>query len=105
EYINFPTNNNSSLTSTVPSTNNESNSTGSSDLNFQKNIQSIGRDFAPIFFILAIIFVLILLGLINILHNHYLFPSNNNNNRFHSGRCNNNAIYSQLTSENNFDLN
>ncbi|CAF2887415.1 unnamed protein product [Rotaria sp. Silwood2] len=92
------------LTSTVPSTNNESNSNGSSDLNFQKNIQSIGRDFAPIFFILAIIFVLILLGLINILHNHYLFPSNNNN-RFHSGRCNNNAIYSQLTSENNFDLN
>ncbi|CAF3855672.1 unnamed protein product [Rotaria sp. Silwood1] len=103
--INLPTNDNPTLIPTIPSINKESTKTESSDLNFQTDTNSVGRDFAPIFFILAIIFVLILLGFINILHNHYLYPRNNNNNLFHSGRRNNNSVYSQLTSTNDFDLN
>ncbi|CAF1026064.1 unnamed protein product [Rotaria sordida] len=106
EVINLPMNNDPSLTSTVPSTDNESNS-GWTDLSSQIYTKSIVRDFAPIFFILATIFALILLGLINILHNHYLFQknNNNNNNRFHTGRRNHNAVYSQLITTNEFDLN
>ena len=58
--------------------------------------KSIGRDFAPIFFVLGIIFVLILLGTISTLYNHRLSQKNNNRT--------NNTIYSQLTTANDFDL-
>jgi hypothetical protein len=75
----------------------------SSDLNSQEYTKSIGRDFAPIFFILAILFALILLGFISTLYNHRLFRKNND--IFHTGRRNNNSVYSQLTSTNEFDLN
>jgi hypothetical protein len=58
--------------------------------------KSIGRDFAPIFFVLGIIFALILLGVISTLYNHRLSQKNNNRN--------NNTVYSQLTTANEFDL-
>jgi hypothetical protein len=65
--------------------------------------KSIGRDFAPIFFILAILFALVLLGFISTLYNHRLYQKNTNPST--SGRRNHNSVYSQLTSANEFDLN
>lgn len=66
-------------------------------INVQESTKSIGRDFAPIFFILATIFALILLGSISTLYNHRFYQKNNN-------RRNNNSVYSPLTSPNEFDL-
>ncbi len=65
----------------------------------QDNIKSIGRDFAPIFFILAILFALILLGFISTIYNRRdsIFRR--------SHRRHTNSVYSQLTSANEFDLN
>jgi hypothetical protein len=70
-----------------------------SALDDQDNRKSIGRDFAPIFFILAILFALLLLAFINTVYTH--------RNRIfrHSPRRNTNSVYSQLTSANEFDLN
>lgn len=69
-----------------------------SNINIQESTKSIGRDFAPIFFILATFFALILLGFISTLYNHRFYQKNNNR------RNNNNSIYSPLTSANEFDL-
>ncbi len=70
----------------------------SSDGQSQNDIKSIGRDFAPMFYILAIIFALILLGFISTIYNHRgaLFRR--------SQRRNTNSVYSQLTSANEFNL-
>jgi hypothetical protein len=89
--------------STSVTTNDDQSFTDSSDFNSQESPKSIGRDFAPIFFILAILFALILLGFITTLYNHRLYQKNNNTSQ--TGRRNNNSVYSQLTSENEFDLN
>ncbi|CAF0718155.1 unnamed protein product [Adineta steineri] len=61
--------------------------------------KSVGRDFAPIFFILTIIFSLIILGFISTIYNHRgsIFRR--------SHRRTPNSVYSQLTSANDFDLN
>jgi hypothetical protein len=75
-----------------------------SQLDSQENIKSIGRDFAPIFFILSILFLLLLLGFVTTIHNRRLFKSNGSIFR-QSHRRNTNSIYTQLTSANEFDLN
>jgi len=69
-----------------------------SEFDSQDNTKSIGRDFAPIFFILSIFFALILLGFITTIYDRrgLLFRQ--------SGRRNTNSVYSQLTSANEFDL-
>ncbi|UJR15370.1 hypothetical protein I4U23_002318 [Adineta vaga] len=54
--------------------------------------KSIGRDFAPIFFILIILFTFILLGFISILYNHRILSMGLNQRR-----QNINPVYSQLT--------
>ncbi|CAF1125765.1 unnamed protein product [Rotaria sp. Silwood1] len=81
-------------TETVSSVNANEDEPDSSD-----ETRSIGRDFAPIFLILTIIFILILLGLISTIYNQrdLIFR------RTH--RHNTDSIYSQLTSANEFDLN
>jgi hypothetical protein len=65
----------------------------------QDDSKSVVRNFAPIFFLLTIVFSLLLLALINTIYNH-------RNTLFrHSPRRNINSVYSQLTSANEFDLN
>jgi hypothetical protein len=73
--------------------------TESSDVDSQENPKSVITDFAPIFFILSLIFALIVLGFISTLHNRRLSRKNN------TGTRNNTTIYSQLTATNEFDLN
>lgn len=65
----------------------------------QNDTRCIGRDFAPMFFVLAIFFALILLGFVSTLCNRRdaLFRG--------IQRRNTNSVYSQLTSANEFDLN
>ncbi|CAF1131269.1 unnamed protein product [Rotaria sordida] len=84
-------------TKTVSSINTTQN--GKYLLDSSDDIKSIGRDFAPIFLILIILFILIFLGLISTIYNHrdLIFR--------HSYRRNTNSVYSQLTSANEFDLN
>lgn len=64
-----------------------------------EDVKSVSRDFAPIFFILVILSILVLLGLISTFYNRRgsLFR--------HPRRRNTNLIYSPLTSANDFDLN
>lgn len=66
-------------------------------------IKSISRDFAPMFFILAILSSLFLLGLITTIYNR---RRNGGDGFFgHSRRRHTDAVYSRLTSANEFDLN
>ncbi|CAF3088507.1 unnamed protein product [Rotaria socialis] len=79
------------------STNNETDNDNDNDSD--NDTGSIGRDFAPLFLILTIAFLLILLGVISTVYNH-------RNTIFrHVPRRNPNSVYSQLTSANEFDLN
>ncbi|CAF3311986.1 unnamed protein product [Rotaria sp. Silwood2] len=66
--------------------------------NYQKSKKSIGRDFAPIFFVFGFVFLLILLVFIGILRNQYFKRKNNN-------RQQNESIYTQLSMANESDLN
>ncbi len=77
---------------------NDQSTNESSGMNFPEYTKSVGRDFAPIFSIVVILFSLILLGFISTLYNHRLFQKNNNPGRHHM-----NSVYSQLTSANEFD--
>ncbi|CAF4243803.1 unnamed protein product, partial [Rotaria sp. Silwood2] len=72
---------------------------GRSEIESSADMKSVGRDFAPMFIILTILFILILLGLISTIYNQrdLLFRR--------SHRRNTDSIYSQLTSANEFDLN
>lgn len=74
-------------------------SDGLNDSTASSPSKSIGRDFAPLFFILAILFAFILLGFLSVIHNRrgMLFGRSN--------RRPTNSVYSQLTSANEFDLN
>ncbi|CAF4566799.1 unnamed protein product, partial [Rotaria magnacalcarata] len=75
------------------------NNDNDTDNNSSNDTGSIGRDFAPLFLILTIVFLLLLLGAISTVYNH-------RNTIFrHAPRRNPNSVYSQLTSANEFDLN
>ena len=74
-----------------------------SSFNLRVSTKSIGRDFAPLFFILSILFALILLAFISTFYNHRIYRKSTNVSQ--NGRHTNNSVYSQLTSENEFDLN
>ena len=75
----------------------------SSNTNGLESSKSITRDFAPIFFLLAVLFALILLGFISTLYNHRLYQKNNILS--FQARRNPNSVYSQLSSADEFDLN
>ncbi|CAF1003222.1 unnamed protein product [Rotaria sordida] len=65
--------------------------------NDQKSTKSIGRDFAPIFYVVGIVFILILLVFIGILYNQYVARKKNNGQH-------NEPVYSPLLMANEFDL-
>ncbi|UJR31253.1 hypothetical protein I4U23_018755 [Adineta vaga] len=93
----------SSLTTTVGFSDDETTTIIQSNDQFENDsssaLKSIGRDYAPLFFILAILFAFLLLGFLSALHNR-------RGTIFHrSPRRNLNSVYSQLTSANDFDLN
>ncbi|CAF1487659.1 unnamed protein product [Rotaria sordida] len=73
DYTNFP----------ISSAENESN--------------SIRKNFILIFLICSIVFIVILVGFIYILYNRYRMR---NNNRHHTGRFNNDPVYSHLLTRN-----
>lgn len=79
-------------------------SAGDSSENIPTGItRSIARDFAPIFFILATLFALVLLGLISTLCNQRMYRRNQR--QYSPGRHHNlDSVYSPLTSANEFDL-
>lgn len=61
--------------------------------------KSVGRDYAPLFFILAIFFALVLLGFIGTFHKRFAALVRR------PARRTTNSVYSQLTSADEFDLN
>ena len=61
----------------------------------QKPKRSIGRDYAPVFFILGIVFVFILIALVNILYKQYQLRK----------RRKNDSVYSPVFTANEFNLN
>jgi hypothetical protein len=65
------------------------------ELDDQKPNRSIGRDYAPVFFILGIVFAFILLALVNILYKQYQIRK----------RQTNDSIYSPVSTANEFNLN
>ncbi|CAF1484429.1 unnamed protein product [Adineta steineri] len=73
------------------------------ELDDQKSNGSIGRNFAPVFFILGVAFALILLALINVLYQQY--QKRKINNKYHGGKLNNDSVYFAVSTANEFDLN
>jgi hypothetical protein len=71
--------------------------------NDQEPNRSIRRDYAPVFFIMGLVFALILLVLVNILYKQHQIRERNN--RSHRERQNNDTIYSPISSANEFELN
>ncbi|CAF1252225.1 unnamed protein product [Rotaria sordida] len=68
----------------------------------KKANRSISRDFAPVFFILGIIFSFILLILVNVFHKQYQIRKTNNKSH---KRLNNHSMYSLVSTTNEFNLN
>jgi len=68
-------------------------------------LKSLGKTGRTVLLLLSILVILIIIGLIYTLQNRYSKrKNNNNNNRHHTGRLDDEFIYSKLLTKNKFDL-